>query len=66
MEEDRSSYKAFIHGSTLNLLVSLWTLICVSNFMLYFHLCPKTSNYNFEVFGHRVPPSIHASNPCEF
>jgi hypothetical protein len=20
----------------------LWALICVSNFLLYFHLCPKT------------------------
>ena len=44
--------------TTLNVLILLWTLICESNFLLYFHLCPKVSI--FEVFT--MPPSIHFSN----
>ena len=46
LEDDRGSNGALMHGSTLtklNVLISLWTLICVSNFLLYFHLCPKSS-----------------------
>ena len=45
MKDDRGSYKASMHGSTLttlNVLITLWTLIWASNFLLYFHLCPKT------------------------
>ena len=38
MEDDRRSYATSMHGSTLNLLISLWTLICVSKFMLCIHL----------------------------
>ena len=38
MEDDRRSYGASMHGSTLNVLISLWTWICVSKSMLYFHL----------------------------
>ena len=34
------------------------TMICESNFLLYFHLCPKTSIS--KVFT--MPPSIHFSN----
>ena len=44
MEVDRGSYQASMHSSTLttlNVLITLWTLICVSDFLLYFHLCPK-------------------------
>ena len=43
MEDDRGSYGASMHGSTLttmNVLITLWALIRVSNFLLYFHLCP--------------------------
>ena len=32
MEEDRGNYRASMHGSTLttlNVLITLWTLICV-------------------------------------
>ena len=46
MEGDRGSHGASVHGSTLttlNVLISLCTLIGVSNFFLYFHLCPRTS-----------------------
>ena len=46
IKDDKGSYEASIHGSTLttlNVLITLWTLICVSNFLLYFHLCPETS-----------------------
>ena len=46
MEDQRGSYGAPMHGSTLttsNVLITLWSLIWESNFLLYFHLCPKTS-----------------------
>ena len=42
MEDNRGSYIVSMFGSTLttlNVLISLWTLICVSNFLLYLHLC---------------------------
>ena len=40
IEEDKGSYGAFMHGSTLTTLNMLLT--CASNVLLYFHLCPKT------------------------
>ena len=46
MEENRDSYGVSMHDSTLTTLIVLitsWTLICVSNFLSYFHLCSKTS-----------------------
>jgi hypothetical protein len=46
MEDDKGSYKAFMCGSTLNVLITLWTLICVSNFFLNFHLCLKLKFLN--------------------
>ena len=42
MEDDRSSLGASMHGFTLSVFITSWTLICVSKFLLYFHLCPKT------------------------
>ena len=50
MEGDRGSCGDFVHGSTLttlNVLISLWTLICVGNFLSYFQLCPKTPYSKF-------------------
>ena len=44
MEDDKGSYKTSMHGSTLttlNVLITLWTLIWASIFLLCFHLCPK-------------------------
>ena len=41
-EHDKSSYKPSMHDFPLNALITLWTLICVSTFLLYLHLCPKT------------------------
>ena len=60
MEVDRT-----MHGSTmttLHVLVTLWTMICVSNFLLYFYLCPKISVSKFFA----MPPSIQFSNLIEF
>ena len=65
MVDDRGSYKASMHGSTLttsNVLIPLWTLICASNFLLYFHPCPRILVSKFSV----VPPSVLFSNPHEF
>ena len=65
MEDQRGSYGAPMHGSTLttsNVLITLWSLIWESNFLLYFHLCPKTLiSKNFA-----MPPSIDFSNLHEF
>ena len=50
MEDDKGSYKASMQGYTwiaLNVLVTLWTLIWASYFLLYFYLCPKTSVSKF-------------------
>jgi len=61
MEDNKARYGASMHGSplyTLNMLIVLWTLICVSSFLLYFHLCPKTSIS--KLFA--IPPSLHYSN----
>ena len=52
MEDDKGSYGASMHGSTLNVLITLWILICVSNFFLYFHLCSKLKFPN-------VPQCLH-------
>ena len=60
MEDDRGSCKASMQGSTLltlNVLITLWALIWASNFLLYFHLCPKTSVSKLSA----MPPSIHFS-----
>ena len=65
MEDDRGSYKVSMHGSTftaLNVLIALWTLICVSNFFLYFYLCPKSLVTIFSTMS----PSIQFSNLHEF
>ena len=65
MEDDRGSYGALMYGSTLttlNVLITLWTLICVSNFLLYFHLCPETSISIVSTMS----PSSHFSNLHEF
>ena len=46
MEDDKGSYGASMHGSTLITLImviTLWTLILASDFLLYFYVCPKTS-----------------------
>ena len=54
-----------MHGSILtilNVLITLWTLICASNFLLYFHVCPKTSVPKFVT----MRPSIHFSNLHKF
>jgi hypothetical protein len=43
IEDDRGSYGTSMHGSTLttmNVLITLWKLIFVNNFLLYFHLYP--------------------------
>ena len=48
MEDDKASYKASMHGSTLttlNVLITLLALICMSNFLLYFHLFPKKISF---------------------
>ena len=41
MEDDRGSHEAYVHGSTLtslNVFITLWALICVSDFLVYFRL----------------------------
>ena len=49
-EDNIGSYGASIYGSTittLNALITLWTLICVSDVLLQvFHICPKAKNIN--------------------
>ena len=65
MKDNRGSYKVSMHGSTLtalNVLIALRTLICVSNFFLYFHLCPKSLVSILSA----MPPQIHFSNLHEF
>ena len=50
MEDNRCSYEAFMHGSTLttmNVLITFSALICVSNFLLYFQSMPK--NFSFKI-----------------
>ena len=45
MKGDKGSYGASIHASTLttlNVLITFWTLIWANKFLLYFHLCLKT------------------------
>ena len=45
MEYNNGSYGASMCVSTLtilNTLITLWTLIWASNFLLHFHLCPNT------------------------
>ena len=51
LEDDRGRYGASVHSSiltTLNVLIDLWALACVSVFLLYFHLCPKISVSKFQ------------------
>ena len=63
IKDDRGSYGASMHGSTLttlNVLITLWTLICVS--LLYFHHCPKTSVSEL----YAMPSSSHFSNLHDF
>lgn len=56
MEDNRRSYGASIHGVTLNVLISLW----MSNFMLYFLLCPKNLQLlNFLQCLHQFPFQIY-------
>lgn len=65
MEDDIGSYKASMHSSTLtrlNVLIHLWAVACVSNFLSYFHLCPKTLFSKIST----MLPSIHFSNLHEF
>ena len=65
MVDDRDSYGVSMHGftlTTLNMLITLWTWICVRYFLLYFHLRPKTSVFKISV----MLPSIHFSNLHEF
>jgi hypothetical protein len=59
LEDDRRSYITSMHCSTLNVFITLWTLICVSNFMLYFNICPKTSISRFSAMS----PSMHFFKP---
>ena len=43
IEDDNNTYGASMCGSTLtilNVVITLWTLIWASNFLLHFHLCP--------------------------
>ena len=61
MNNDSVNFRASMHDSTLttlNALITLWALICVTNFLLYFHLCPKILASRFST----MPPSIHFSN----
>ena len=65
MEDNRGSYEVYMHGSTLStldVLITLWKMICVSNLLLYFHLCPKTLVFKFSA----MLLSIHFSNLHEF
>jgi hypothetical protein len=57
MQDDRGSYGAFMHRSInpLYVLITLWAFICVSSFLLYFHLCPKPLVSKFSA----MPPSIY-------
>lgn len=44
MEDNKGSSGASMHSSiltTLNVLITMWTLIWAINFLLYYHLCPK-------------------------
>jgi hypothetical protein len=65
MEDDRSTYRVFMHGfmsTTLNVLSTLWTLVWASIFLLYFHFHPTTLVSKFLV----TPPSNYLSNLHEF
>ena len=65
MEDDKGSYGASMHSSTLttlNVFITSWTFVWVICFLLYFHLCPKTSVSKFSA----MPSSIHFSNLHDF
>ena len=59
-EDNKGNIKASMHGSTLttfSVFITLWRMICLSNFLMYFHLCSKTLvSKNFI-----MPISIHLS-----
>jgi hypothetical protein len=61
MENDRGRYGATMHGSTLttlNVLITLWALICVSNFLLYFKRLNVKSNENVKNHLQTLKPSL--------
>ena len=65
MEDYMGSYGACMHDSTLttlNVLITLWTSIRVSNFLLYFHLCPKIQVLSFPQCLHKFIPQTYMNS----